>query len=215
MPIVIRNIFEDYVKERFDLKDCIAVNNGSSAIIAPLWSMDLKPGDEVITTAFTFISTVTSIIIAGAKPVFVDINEDDYLINVDLIEQAITSKTKAIMPVHLFGTVCNMDKINKIANKYNLVVIEDTSQSFGAKSNGKMAGMMSDVGTFSFQKTKNINTFEGGMICIPNDSRVNADKVRAICNQGQTSKYHHEYIGFNSNITKAPTPKRYGSMSEF
>jgi len=212
MPIVIRNIFEDYVKERFDLKDCIAVNNGSSAIIAPLWSMDLNPGDEVITTPFTFISTVTSIIIAGAKPVFVDINEDDYLINVNLIEQAITSKTKAIMPVHLFGTVCDMDRINKIADKHNLVVIEDTSQSFGAKSKGRMAGMMSDVGTFSFQKTKNINTFEGGMICIPKDSRIDSDKVRAICNQGQTSKYHHEYIGFNFRLAEPLCLLAYSQM---
>ena len=85
MPVIIRNIFEDYVKERFDLEDCIAVNNGSSAIIAALWSMDLKSDDEVITTPFTFISTVTSIIVSGAKPVFVDINEDDHLINADLI----------------------------------------------------------------------------------------------------------------------------------
>ena len=133
MPVVIRNIFEDYVKDRFDLEDCIAVNNGSSAIIAALWSMDLKSDDEVITTPFTFISTVTSIIVSGAKPVFVDINEEDYLINADLIEAAITSKTKAIMPVHLYGQVCEMDKINQIAKKHNLVVIEDTSQSFGAE----------------------------------------------------------------------------------
>ena len=90
MPIIVRNIFEDYVKERFDLQDCIAVNNGSSAIIAPLWSMDLKPDYEVITTPFTFISTVTSIVIAGAKPVFVDINVGDYLINPDLINTSLS-----------------------------------------------------------------------------------------------------------------------------
>jgi dTDP-4-amino-4,6-dideoxygalactose transaminase len=212
MPVIIRNIFEDYVKERFDLQDCIAVNNGSSAIIAPLWSMDLKPDDEVITTPFTFISTVTSIIIAGAKPVFVDINKDNHLMNPDLIEQSITPKTKAIIPVHLFGQVCDMDKINKIAKKHNLVVIEDTSQSFGAKLKGKMAGMMSDVGTFSFQKTKNINTFEGGMICIPKNSKLNADKVRAICNQGQTSKYHHEYLGFNFRMAEPLCLLAYSQM---
>ena len=107
-------------------------------------------------TPFTFISTVTSIIVSGAKPVFVDINEEDHLINADLIEAAITPKTKAIMPVHLFGQVCEMDKINKIAKKHNLVVIEDTSQSFGAEQNGKLAGMLSDLGTFSFQKTNYI-----------------------------------------------------------
>lgn len=212
MPIIIRNIFEDYVKERFNLQDCIAVNNGSSAIIAPLWSMDLKPDDEVITTPFTFISTVTSIIIAGAKPVFVDINEGDYLINPDLIEQAITPKTKAIMPVHLFGQVCEMGKINQIAEKHNLIVIEDTAQSFGAELNGEMAGMMSDVGTFSFQKTKNINTFEGGMICIPKNSKLDAKKIRAICNQGQTSKYHHEYLGFNFRLAEPLCLLAYSQM---
>ena len=212
MPIVVRNIFEDYVKDRFDLQDAIAVNNGSSAIIAPLWSMDLKPGDEIITTPFTFISTVTSIVIAGGKPVFVDINKDSKLINVDLIEAAITPNTKAIMPVHLFGRVCDMDKINAIANKHNLVVIEDTSQSFGAELNGKFAGMLSDVGTFSFQKTKNINTFEGGMICIPHSSKLDAKKIRAICNQGQTSKYYHEYLGFNFRLAEPLCLMAYSQM---
>jgi len=214
MPIIIRNIFEDYVKEQFSLQDCIAVNNGSSAIIAPLWSLGLEPGDEVITTPFTFISTVTSIIIAGGTPVFVDINEHDSLINADKIESAITSKTKAIMPVHLFGRVCDMKRINEIAEKHELVVIEDTSQSFGAEctNTGKMAGLMSDCGTFSFQKTKNINTFEGGMICIPKGSKLDAKKVRAICNQGQTSKYHHEYLGFNFRLAEPLCLLAYNQM---
>lgn len=213
MPLVVRNIFEEYVKKRFDLEDVIAVNNGSSAIIAPLWSMDLQPEDEVITTPFTFISTITSIIVAGGTPVFVDINEEDSLINVDLIEAAITERTKAIMPVHLFGRICDMNRINEIADKHNLVVIEDTSQSFGAEtSDGTLAGMLSDCGTFSFQKTKNINTFEGGMICIPKGSKLDAAKVRAICNQGQTSKYHHEYLGFNFRLAEPLCLLAYSQM---
>lgn len=212
MPVVVREIFENYVKDTYNLKDCIAVNNGSSAIIAALWSMDLQPDDEVITTPFTFISTVTSILIAGAKPVFVDINEDDYLINPELIEKSINEKTKAIIPVHLFGKVCDMNKINQIAKKYSLIVIEDTSQSFGAEQNSKMAGMMSDCGTFSFQKTKNINTFEGGMICIPHDSKLDSEKIRAICNQGQTSKYHHEYLGFNFRLAEPLCLLAYNQM---
>jgi len=114
MPAIIRNIFEEYVKERFDLEDCIAVNNGTSALIAPLWSMDLQPYDEVITTPFTFIATSNAILIAGAKPVFVDINPETLLIDENKIEQAITENTKAIMPVHLYGRVCNMEKINEI-----------------------------------------------------------------------------------------------------
>ena len=209
MPVVIRNIFEEYVKERFNLKDCIAVNNGTAALIAPLWSMDLKPGDEVITTPFTFIATTNAILIAGGKPVFVDIDPETCLLDPNKIEDAITPRTKAIIPVHLYGRVCKMDKIKEIAQKHNLVVIEDTAQAFGAKCNScsdcdcnKYAGMTSDCGTFSFYKTKNISTFEGGMICIPQDSKLNGDKIRSICDQGQVGKYNHEYIGFNFRLAE-------------
>ena len=150
MPVVIRNIFEDYVKTRFDLEDCIAVNNGTSALIAPLWSLDLSPGDEVITTPFTFIATTNAILIAGGTPVFVDIDPETLLIDPSKIESAITSRTKAIIPVHLYGRVCEMDAINEIADKHNLVVIEDTAQAFGAECHcGKYAGMLVDCGTFS------------------------------------------------------------------
>tara|TARA_R100001443_G_scaffold112433_1_gene125980 strand:+ start:2153 stop:2965 length:813 start_codon:yes stop_codon:yes gene_type:complete len=203
MPEVVRNIFEDYVKDRFDLQDCIAVNNGTSALIAPLWSMDFEPGDEVITTPFTYIATTNAILIAGGTPVFVDINPSTFLIEPDNIEAAITERTKAILPVHLYGTICEMDKINNIAKNYNLTVIEDTSQAFGSETyDGKHAGMMSDAGTFSFYKTKNISTFEGGMICIPHDSRLDAKKIRSICDQGQVGKYNHEYIGFNFRLAE-------------
>jgi len=203
MPAVIRDIFEKYVIETFDLKDCIAVNNGTSALIAPLWSLDLEPGDEVITTPFTFIATSNAILIAGAKPVFVDIDPNTYLLDADKIEAAITENTKAIIPVHLYGRICKMDKIMKLAKKHNLIVIEDTAQAFGAtNSSGEYAGMMSDVGTFSFYKTKNISTFEGGMICIPKNSNLDAKKIRAICTHGQVGKYNHEYIGFNFRLAE-------------
>ena len=203
MPQIVREIFENYVKERFDLLECIAVNNGTSAIIAPLWSMDLRPGDEVITTPMTFIATTNAILIAGGKPVFVDIDPVTLLIDPDKIEEKITPKTKAIIPVHLYGRVCDMRKINKIAAKHGLVVIEDTAQAFGATTPcGKYAGMMSDVGTFSFYKTKNISTFEGGMICVPKNSRLDAVKIRSICNQGQIGRYNHEYIGFNFRLAE-------------
>ena len=114
MPVAIRNIFENYVKEEFDLKDCIAVNNGTSALIASLWSLDLKPGDEVITTPFTFIATSNAILIAGGKPVFVDISLEDYLIDPCKIEKAITKKTKAIIIVHMFGNPCKINQIKKL-----------------------------------------------------------------------------------------------------
>ena len=203
MPAVVRKIFEDYVKERFDLEDCIAVNNGTSALIAPLWSLDLKTGDEVITTPFTFIATTNAIVVAGATPVFVDIDPDTYLIDSSKIEQAVTERTRAIIPVHLYGRVCDMDEINKIADKYSLPVIEDTAQAFGAECHcGKYAGMVADAGTFSFYKTKNISTFEGGMICIPKNSRLDSKKIRSICDQGQVGKYNHEYIGFNFRLAE-------------
>lgn len=203
MPSAVRDIFENYVIDRFDLEDCIAVNNGTSAIIAPLWSMDLQPGDEVITTPFTFIATSNAILIAGAMPVFVDIDPETLLIDPNKIEEKITSKTKAIVPVHLYGRVCDMDRINEIANKHDLVVIEDTAQAFGAECHcGKYAGMLADCGTFSFYKTKNISTFEGGMICIPKGSKLDAVKVRSICNQGQIGRYNHEYLGFNFRLAE-------------
>lgn len=175
MPQIIREIFEKYVIDTFNLEDCIAVNNGTSALIACLWSMDLQSGDEVITTPFTFVATSNAILIAGAKPVFVDIDPDTLLINPKLIESAITKNTKAILPVHLYGTICDMQQIMSIAKKYNLIVIEDTAQAFGATNlEGKYAGMMGDAGTFSFYKTKNISTFEGGMIAIPKESNLDA-----------------------------------------
>ena len=203
MPKVVRDIFENYVKERFDLEDCIAVNNGTSALIGVTWSMDLQPEDEVITTPFTFIATSNSVLISGGKPVFVDIDPDTYLIDPEKIEAAITPNTKAIMPVHLYGRVCNMERINEIAKKHNLVVIEDTAQAFGATCHcGKPAGMMSDAGTFSFYKTKNISTFEGGMICIPKGSKLDAEKIRSICNQGQDGRYNHVHVGFNFRLAE-------------
>jgi len=203
MPAVVRKLFEDYVKERFDLEDCIAVNNGTAALIAPLWSLDLQPGDEVITTPFTFIATTNAIVIAGGTPVFVDIDPDTYLIDPNKIEQAVTERTRVILPVHLYGRVCAMEKINVIAEKHSLSVIEDTAQAFGAEhASGKYAGMMSDAGTFSFYKTKNISTFEGGMICIPKGSRLDSKKIRSICDQGQDGRYNHVNIGFNFRLAE-------------
>jgi len=203
VPAVVRDIFEGYVKERFDLSDCIAVNNGTSALIAPLWSMEFNEGDEVITTPFTFIATSNAILISGAIPVFVDIDPDTLLIDVDKIEEAITPSTRAIIPVHLYGRICDMKRISEIAHRHNIVVIEDTAQAFGAiDADGNYAGMTSDVGTFSFYKTKNISTFEGGMICFPKDTRLDPAKVRSICDQGQVGKYNHEYIGFNFRLAE-------------
>lgn len=207
MPAVVRNMFEDYARKLLNVEDVIAVNSGTSALIAALWSLDLQPGDEVITTPFTFIATTNAILIAGGKPVFVDVcaeGERKYLIDCDKIEEKISNRTKAIIPVHLFGKTCNMPHINAIARKHNLVVIEDACQAFGAKTGvtDKSAGTLGDVGCFSFYKTKNISTFEGGMITVNKDSRLNSAKIRAIVDQGQVGKYNHEYIGFNFRLAE-------------
>lgn len=203
MPSIVRDIFERYVIEQYDLEDCIAVNNGTSALIAPLWSLDLATDDEVITTPFTFIATSNAVLISKAKPIFADIDPETLLIDPKKIESLITPKTKAIIAVHLFGRVCDMDAINDIAKRNNLFVIEDTAQAFSATTlDGRFAGMMSDAGSFSFYKTKNISTFEGGMICIPKKSKLNAKKVRSICDQGQVGKYNHEYLGFNFRLAE-------------
>mgnify|MGYP001198868684 CR=1 FL=1 len=217
MPAVVRKIFEEEFCKRFEVPDAIAVNSGTSALIAALWSLDLKPGDEVITTPFTFIATSNAILICGAKPVFVDIHPDSKLIDENKIEAAITDRTKAIIPVHLYGRVCNMDKIMKIAKKHNLFVIEDTAQALGATysketyssksmspsvGEGKLAGTIGDIGCFSFYKTKNFSTFEGGMIVVSNDTRADSKKIRAICDQGQVGKYNHKYVGFNFRMAE-------------
>lgn len=203
MPTIVRTMFENYVKESFNIEDCIAVCNGTCALIAVLFSLDLQPGDEVIVTPFTFIASTNAILLAGAKPVFVDIKPGSLLIDETKIEEAITEKTRAIMPVHLFGRVCQMNEIMTIAKKYNLAVIEDTAQAFGAvDEHGRDAGMIGDAGTFSFYKTKNISTFEGGMICIPKHSVIDAERVRAVCDQGQKGKYNHVYLGFNFRLAE-------------
>jgi perosamine synthetase len=202
MPQIVRNIFEEYVRTEYGIEDCIAVNNGTAALIASLWSLDLEPDDEVITTPFTFIATSNAILIAGAKPVFVDIDQDTYLIDPNKIEAAITEKTKAIIPVHLYGRVCDMDSILEVSKRHSLCVIEDSAQAFGATYKSRHAGMMSDCGCFSFYKTKNISTFEGGMICIPHGSKMDPEKIRSICDQGQMGKYNHEYIGFNFRLAE-------------
>lgn len=217
MPQVIREIFEKELKDYFDVDDVIVVNSGTSALIATIMSMDLNPKSEIITSPFTFISTSNSILLGNGKPVFVDIKADSKLIDENLIESQIDENTKAIMPVHLYGRVCNMPKIQELAKKYNLIVIEDSAQAFGAvcdfncesidickpcNKGSKKAGTFGDAGCFSFYKTKNFSTFEGGMITINKDSKLDGEKIRAITNQGQVGRYNHEYLGFNFRLAE-------------
>lgn len=190
MPQIIRKLFEDEFATKLGAKSAIAVNSGTSALVAALLSLDLQ-GGEVITTPFTFVSTANSIVLAGGVPVFVDI-EDDSLLDPNLIEKVINNNTRAILPVHLFGRVCKMDKIMDIASKYGLKVVEDTAQSLGAEYKGKYAGTIGDIGCFSFYKTKNLSCFEGGMI-VGGDE----DKIRCLVDPIINKQQGFPVIGHN------------------
>lgn len=190
--------FEQAFAKFVGVHHAIATSNGTTALHAALLAHGIKEGDEVITTPFSFIATANTITMCGATPVFVDIEEHSFNINPDLIEAAITTKTKAIMPVHLFGRPAEMDKIIAIAKKHNLIIIEDTCQAHGAEYNGKKAGSFG-TGCFSFYATKNITTGEGGMVTT-NDDAV-AVKVRKIISHGSEKRYYHDHLGYNYRMT--------------
>ncbi len=167
---------ENKLSKYLNVKHVIGIGNGTDALVIALEALGIKEGDEVITTPFTFFATAEAISVVGAKPVFVDVSLDDFNIDVNKIEKVITEKTKAIMPVHIFGTPADMDKINEIAKKYNLYVIEDACQAIGAKYRDKMVGGLGDVACFSFFPTKNLGTYgDGGLIT------TNSDEIAAIC----------------------------------
>ncbi len=180
-------------------KHAIACSSGTDALLLALMALDIKNGDEVITTPFTFIATAEMIAFLGATPVFVDIDEKTYNINVSQIEEKITDKTKAIMPVSLFGQTVDMDAINEVAKKYNLKVIEDAAQSFGATYKGKKSCNLSDIGTTSFFPAKPLGCYGDGGAVFTNDDEL-ASKMRVILNHGQTQRYVHSHIGINGRL---------------
>lgn len=190
--------FERRFAELCGVSHAIAVTSGTSALHIALMAHRIGPGDEVITSPFTFMATANAILFAGAKPVFVDIDEASFNINPELIEAAITPRTKAIMPVHLYGQMCVMDQIRAIAEKHGLVVIEDACQSVMATYQGKAAGSWG-TGIFSFYATKNLMTGEGGMITTDDDEI--ADRCRMLRNHGMRERYYHESVGLNFRMT--------------
>lgn len=168
--------FEEKFAKYVGAKYAIALNSGTDALVIAMKALGIKEGDEVITTPFTFFATAETIAMIGAKPVFVDVCEDTYNIDVTKIEEKITEKTKAILPVHIFGQPADMDEIRKIADKHNLVVIEDACQAVGSSIGNRMIGSIGDVACFSFFPTKNLGGFgDGGMIT------TNDEKVAIIC----------------------------------
>jgi dTDP-4-amino-4,6-dideoxygalactose transaminase len=182
-------------------KHGISVNSGTDALFLSLKSLGIGEGDEVITTPFTFIATVEAIVNCGAKPVFVDIKAETFNIDASKIEKAITKKTKAILPVHLFGLVSDMAEIMRTAKKHNLYVIEDAAQSAGAEYKGKKAGTIGDLGCFSFFPSKNLGAAGDGGMIITNNKKLN-DKIRLLKNHGSSpkNKYRNLILGTNSRL---------------
>jgi len=191
--------FEREAGEYLGVKYAMGVGNGTDALTLALEAVGIGPGDEVITTPFTFFATAETIALRGAKPVFVDIEDSTLNIDVTKIEEKITDKTKAILPVHIFGQGAKIEKILEIAKKYNLKVIEDTAQGFGATRNGKYLGTFGDVGTFSFFPTKNLSCLGDGGLVVTNDETL-ATKIKMLRVHGSPRKYYHEFLGYNSRL---------------
>lgn len=176
----------------------VAVSSGTDALHIALLAHGVGPGDEVITTPFTFIASVNSIIYTGARPVLVDVEAETFNINPELVRQAVTPRTKAVLPVHLFGYPCDMDKLTNIAWPRRLLVIEDCAQAVGATYRGRSVGS-SNTGCFSLYATKNVMSVEGGIITTNSD--VIAERARLIRNHGMKYRYRHELLGFNSRMS--------------
>ncbi|HET89935.1 MAG TPA: DegT/DnrJ/EryC1/StrS family aminotransferase [Chloroflexi bacterium] len=176
----------------------VATSSGTTALHLALLAHDVGPGDEVITTAFTFVATVSSILFTGARPVFVDIDEQTFNVVPELIEQAVTPRTKAIMPVHLYGHPCDMDAILDIAQRRNLVVVEDAAQAVGATYRGKAAGGFG-TGCFSLYATKNVMSGEGGMITT--DDEAVAERCRLLRSHGSRQRYYYDFLGYNLRMS--------------
>ena len=192
-------LFEKEFAEYCGVKYCVGVGTGLDAIYLILKALNIKEGDEVIVPSNTFIATALAVSYTGAVPVFVEPVIDTYNIDADRIEEKISDKTKAIIAVHLQGRAADMDKINDIARKYNLKVVEDCAQAHGAKYKGKKIGQFSDAAAFSFYPGKNLGALgDGGAVVTNNDDL--AVKVRALGNYGSDYKYHHIYQGTNSRL---------------
>lgn len=177
----------------------IGISDGTAALNIILRAMEIGPGDEVITVSHTFFATAEAIILTGAKPVFVDIDPETYLMDVSQIEAKITPQTRAILPVHLYGQTVEMDEILEIASRYKLRVIEDACQAHGAEYKGRKAGGLGDAAAFSFYYSKNLGAYgEGGFIST-NDSAL-ADRIRKIRDHGSGSRYLHDVVGFNGRL---------------
>jgi len=190
---------EEKIAALSDCKYAVGVSSGTDAILNSLMSLDIGPGDEVITTPFTFFATVGCIVRTGARPVFVDIDPRTFNIDPGLIESAVTEKTKAIIPVHLFGQMVEMDPIMEIANRHNLAVIEDAAQSISSTYKGRKAGSIGTAGCFSFFPSKNLGGIGDGGMIVTNDKDF-YERLFIMRNHGSKPKYYHNYVGGNFRL---------------
>lgn len=196
--------FQTHLEDYLGVKHVIPCANGTDALQVSLMALGLKAGDEIITSPFTFIATAEVVGLLGITCKFIDVEWNTFNLDVTQLEKAITPKTKAIIPVHLFGQSCDMEKIMQIAKKYNLFVVEDTCQAIGAEfiySNGekKKLGTMGNTGCVSFFPSKNLGCYGDGGAIFTNDDEL-AKKLRGICNHGMFTQYHHELLGVNSRL---------------
>lgn len=190
--------FEQRFGELFGLPHVVAVNNGTTALIAALQVLDLKPGDEVVTSPFTFVATLNAILQSGATAVFADIREDDFNVDPASVAARVTDRTKVLLPVHLYGQMADMDPLQLLAESRGLHILEDAAQSHGATYRGRSAGSYG-LGSFSLYATKNLTTAEGGLIST-NDAAL-ADRLRVLRNQGMRARYVYEMAGNNYRLT--------------
>ncbi|KZL50193.1 Cys/Met metabolism pyridoxal-phosphate-dependent enzyme [Nodularia spumigena CENA596] len=191
--------FEQQFADYHDVNNCIACNSGTDALYLALRALEIGQGDEVITTPFTFVATAEVISAVGAKPIFVDIDTNTFNIDLQQVAAAITPKTKAIIPVHLFGQPVDMTALMDIANRHNLAVIEDCAQATGATWNNQKVGSIGHIGCFSFYPTKNLGGCGDGGAITTNDPQL-AAKIRVIKEHGQKNRYYYEEVGVNSRL---------------
>ncbi|HYN86219.1 MAG TPA: DegT/DnrJ/EryC1/StrS family aminotransferase [Pyrinomonadaceae bacterium] len=191
--------FEEEFARYCGARHCVAVNSGTSALHLALLAAGVRPGDEVITTSFTFVATAAAVLYAGAVPVFVDIDPRTCLVDPERIERAVTPRTRALMPVHLYGRCADMDAINEIARRHDLTVVEDAAQAHGARYKGRRAGSLAPLAAFSFYPGKNLGAYgEGGAVTTDDDQ--SARLMRELRDHGQSRKYHHERLGYNYRL---------------
>lgn len=191
--------FEANVARYLGVKHAVGCASGTDALQLALMALNIGPGDEVVTTPHTFIATAEAIVLLGATPVYVDIDPVTYNIDPAKIEAAITKKTKAIIPVHLYGHAADMDPIMDVANKHGLAVIEDAAQAIGARYKGKKVGGIGTIGCVSFYPSKNLGAYGDGGLVVTNDDKI-AEKIRMIANHGSRVRYRHELLGVNSRL---------------